>query len=251
MQGHFHELLKVWFHFVEAQGYLGIFLLMALESSVVPLPSEIVMPPAAYWASQGRMDFWLVVVVGAAGSLFGSLVSYGVSRAVGAPIVNRYGKFVLLPQDKIAAAESWVREYGVSGIFFARLLPVVRHLVSIPAGILRMPVAAFSAATTVGAFVWCLTLAWFGKKIIGDEPKLLDSPEALMNVLKHKMHFVILGIVLLAAAYAAMAYFRKAQFLGEGALKLRQGPSPPQRRPALPAGRGPTGPSTRPSASCR
>ena len=209
MQAHFHALLKVWFHFVESQGYLGIFLLMGLESSVVPIPSEIIIPPAAYWAAQGRFDFWGVVLVGTAGSLFGSLVSYAVSRAVGAPIVNRYGKFVLLPPETIAAGENWVREYGTSGIFFARLLPVVRHLISIPAGILRMPVAAFSAATTAGAFLWCLTLAWFGKKIIGDEPGLLDSPEALVHALKAKTHFVILGIVLLAAAYAAMAYFRR------------------------------------------
>ena len=209
MQAHFHALLRVWFHFVEVQGYLGIFLLMALESSVVPIPSEIIIPPAAYWAAQGRMDFWLVVVVGAAGGLFGSLVGYGVSRAAGEPLVRRYGKFALLPPETIAAGENWVRDYGVSGIFFARLLPVVRHLISIPAGILRMPVAAFSAATTAGAFLWCLTLAWFGKKVIGDSPRLLDSPEEMMNVLKHKMHFIVLGIVLLAAAYAAMAHFRK------------------------------------------
>jgi membrane protein DedA with SNARE-associated domain len=209
MQAQFHALIRIWFHFVEAQGYLGVFLLMALESSVVPIPSEIVMPPAAYWAAQGRMDFWLVVLVGTVGSLFGSLVSYAASRAVGAPIVNRYGRFVLLPPETIAVGENWVREYGTSGIFFARLLPVVRHLISIPAGILRMPVAAFSAATTAGAFAWCLILAWFGKKIIGDEPTLLDSPEQMMTVLKHKMHFLVLGIVLLAAAYAVMLHFRK------------------------------------------
>jgi membrane protein DedA with SNARE-associated domain len=214
MQAQFHALLRIWFHFVEAQGYLGVFLLMALESSVVPIPSEVVIPPAAYWAAQGRMDFWGVVLIGTAGSLFGSLVSYAVSRAVGAPIVNRYGKFVLLPHETIAAGENWVREYGVSGIFFARLMPVVRHLVSIPAGILKMPVAAFSAATTAGAFLWCLILAWFGKKIIGDEPTLLDSPEALMTVLKHKMHFIVLGIVLLAAAYAVMVHFRKQSSKG-------------------------------------
>lgn len=209
MQAHFHALLSVWFHFVEAQGYLGVFLLMALESSIVPIPSEIIMPPAAYWAAQGRMDFWLVVLTGAAGSLFGSLVCYFVSRVVGTPVVSRYGKFILLPQEKIAAAEAWVREYGVSGIFFARLLPVVRHLISIPAGLLRMPVAAFSAATTAGAFLWCLILAWFGRQVIGDEPRLLDSPEEMMLALKHKTHFLVIGIVALAAAYAAMAHFRR------------------------------------------
>ena len=209
MQAQFHALLKVWFHFVEAQGYIGIFLLMALESSMVPLPSEIVIPPAAYWAAQGRMNFWLVVVVGAAGGLFGSLISYFVSLWVGTPIVHRFGKYFFLPPKTVAAGEHWVKEYGVSGIFFARLLPVIRHLVSIPAGILEMPVAAFSAATTAGAFLWCLILAWFGQKIIGDEPTLLDSPEALMTVLKHKMHFIVIAVVLLAAAYALMLHFRR------------------------------------------
>ena len=209
MQAQFHALLKVWFHFVEAQGYLGVFALMALESSVVPVPSEIVMPPAAYWAAQGRMDFWGVVLAGAAGSWFGSILSYGVSRAVGAPFVLRYGRFVLLPPAKVAAAEDWVREYGVSGIFFARLLPVVRHLISIPAGILRMPAAAFSAATTAGAFAWCLALAWFGGKVIGDQPQLLDSPEQMAHVLRQRMHLIVLGVLFLAAAYAAMLWLRK------------------------------------------
>jgi len=209
MQAQFHALLTYWFHFVEAYGYLGVFLLMALESSIVPIPSEIIMPPAAYWAAQGRMNFSLVVLAGALGSLFGSLVGYAVSRAVGAPVVMRWGKFVLLPPEKIAAAEDWVREYGVGGIFFARLLPVVRHLISIPAGILRMPVAAFSAATTAGAFLWCLILSEFGRKVIGDEPHLLDSPEMLSHVLRQKMQLIVVGIVALAAAYAVMLWLKK------------------------------------------
>jgi membrane protein DedA with SNARE-associated domain len=209
MQAQFHALLKVWFHFVEAQGYLGVFLLMALESSIVPIPSEVIMPPAAYWAAQGRMDFWLVVLAGTAGSLFGSLVCYAASRALGVPVVMRYGRFLLLPPEKIVAAENWVKEYGISGIFFARLLPVVRHLISIPAGLLRMPIASFCAATTAGAFLWALALSWFGRKVIGDSPQLLDSPEQMMHVLKDKMHLVVLGIVALAAAYAVMAYFRR------------------------------------------
>lgn len=209
MQAHFHELLRVWFHFVETYGYWGIFLLMAVESSIVPLPSEIVMPPAAYWAAQGRFSFWGVVLSGTAGSLFGSLVSYAVSRAVGEPVVRRYGKYFFMPPKTLETADAWVREYGVSGIFFARLLPVVRHLISIPAGILKMPAASFSAATTAGAFLWCLVLSWFGAKVIGDAPQLLDSPEMLMSVLKHKMHVVVLGVVAFAAAYAVMAYLRR------------------------------------------
>jgi len=209
MQAQAHALFTYWFHFVETYGCLGVFLLMALESSVVPIPSEIIMPPAAYWAAQGRMDFRLVVLAGTLGSLFGSIVSYAVARAVGAPVVMRWGKFALLPPEKIAAAEDWVREYGVGGIFFARLLPVVRHLISIPAGILRMPVAAFCAATTAGAFLWCLILSEFGRKVIGDQPHLLDSPEMLSHVLREKMHLIVLGVVALAAAYAVMLWLRR------------------------------------------
>ncbi|HAZ08307.1 MAG TPA: DedA family protein [Elusimicrobia bacterium] len=209
MQDQFHALLKIWFHFVETWGYLGVFLLMALESSIVPVPSEVVMPPAAYWAAQGRMSFWGVVLAGTAGSWFGSIVSYAVSRLVGEPFVRRYGKFVLIPEAKVAAMEGWVREYGVSGIFFARLLPVMRHLISIPAGILKMPVGAFSAATTAGAFLWCAALSWFGMRVIGDAPQLLDSPAELARVLKDRMHLVVAAVVLLAAAYAAMTGLRK------------------------------------------
>ncbi|MBI2787767.1 MAG: DedA family protein [Elusimicrobia bacterium] len=209
MQEHFHALLKIWFHFVETWGYLGVFLLMALESSIVPIPSEIVMPPAAYWAAQGRMSFWGVVLAGTAGSWFGSIVSYAVSRAVGEPVVRRYGRYVFLPPDKLAVMERWVAEYGVSGIFFARLLPVVRHLVSIPAGVLKMAVGPFSAATTVGAFLWCTVLSWFGMKVIGDSPQLLESPAELAHALKAKMHLVVVAVVLFAAAYAAMVWLKK------------------------------------------
>ena len=209
MQEQFHALLKIWFHFVETWGYLGVFLLMALESSIVPIPSEIVMPPAAYWAAQGRMSFWIVVLAGTVGSWFGSIASYAFSRIVGEPFVRRYGKYVLISEAKVTAMEGWVSEYGVSGIFFARLLPVVRHLVSIPAGILKMPVGRFSAATTAGAFLWCAVLSWFGMKVIGDAPQLLNSPAELAHVLKAKMHLVVVAVVLFAAAYAAMIWLKK------------------------------------------
>ncbi|MDE2490053.1 MAG: DedA family protein [Elusimicrobia bacterium] len=206
MQAQFQELLRFWFHFVEAQGYLGIFLLMALESSVVPIPSEVVIPPAAYWAAQGRLDFSLVVLVGALGGLFGSAVNYGVSRAVGTPAILRWGRYVLVPPEKFRQAEAWVREYGVSGVFFSRLLPVVRHLISIPAGVLEMPFLPFCVATTAGAGLWDLILAWFGRRVIGDQPHLLDSPEMLLHALKLRMHLIVLGVVALAAAYALMLW---------------------------------------------
>jgi membrane protein DedA with SNARE-associated domain len=128
------------------------------------------MPPAAFWAAQGKMSFAGVVLAGTAGSYFGSLVNYWVSRWVGQPILVRYGRYVLISPDKLKLGEAWVSRFGVVGIFSARLLPVVRHLISIPAGVLKMPFAAFSAATIVGAGLWCAVLSWFGEAAIGSHP---------------------------------------------------------------------------------
>ncbi len=205
-----HELLTTWFHWVEMWGYLGVFILMAMESSIIPVPSEIVLPPAAFWAAQGRMSFSGVVVAGTAGSYFGSLINYWISRWVGEPVIKKYGRYFLLPPDKLAIAENWVASYGTFGIFTARLLPVVRHLISIPAGALKMPFGKFSFATLAGAGVWCTILSWFGQQVIGTHPELLQSPEAMMGVVKSKMHWFLAAVLLLGGLYAwVMRYRRK------------------------------------------
>lgn len=209
LHGLLHDLITVWFGWVEQWGYWGVFILMALESSIVPVPSEIVMPPAAFWAAQGKMTFWGVVAAGTAGSWFGSAVSYWVSRWIGLPIVRRYGKYFLLPEGKIELAEKWVTKYGMAGIFVARLLPVIRHLISIPAGIFRMNFLQFSIVTTVGAGIWCWILAWFGREVIGSSPELLQSPEAMISVMKAKLQWLVLGVAVLAVLYAFLVRFRQ------------------------------------------
>jgi len=203
-----HELLKTWFHWVEVWGYTGVVALMALESSIVPVPSEVVIPPAAFWAVQGRMNFWGVIVAGTFGSWLGSAISYWVSRAVGMPFLERFGRYILMPPAKIHMASNWVQHYGAMGIFLARLLPVVRHLISIPAGVLKMPFGTFSLYTIAGAGLWCTVLAWFGAKVLGDQPQLLQSPEAMVSAIKAKLIWFILGAVGFALLYAAMIYFR-------------------------------------------
>ncbi len=204
-----HELIKMWFGWVEAWGYLGVFILMALESSIVPVPSEVVMPPAAFWAAQGRMSFWGVVLAGTAGSYFGSIVSYWISRWVGLPIVHRYGRYFLMPPEKIAMAEVWVSRFGPTGIFLARLLPVIRHLISIPAGILKMPVGGFSFATIVGAGIWCTILSWFGQEVIGSRPELLQSPAAMVAVMKEKLHWFVFAVLLLVVLYGVVLWVKR------------------------------------------
>jgi membrane protein DedA with SNARE-associated domain len=203
-----HALVTTWFHWLESWGLLGVFLLMALESSIVPVPSEVVMPPAAFWAAQGRYSLAGVILAGTAGSWFGSAVSYWVARWVGLPVLERFGKYVLVGPKQLEVGERWVSEYGVGGIFAARLLPVVRHLISIPAGILKMPFGRFSAVTTLGAGLWCAVLSWFGVKVLGDQPRLLESPEQMVAVIKAKLFWFVAAVVVLAVAYAGVTVWK-------------------------------------------
>jgi membrane protein DedA with SNARE-associated domain len=204
-----HELLKIWFLWVENWGYTGVFILMAMESSIIPVPSEIVMPPAAFWAAQGKMSFAGVVLAGTAGSYFGSILSYWISRIIGQPIVLRYGKYFLITPKKLELAETWIGQFGPLGIFIARFLPVVRHLISIPAGILKMDVPKFSVATIAGAGLWCTILSWLGKRVIGDHPELLESPESLVHVIKGELHWIVFASVGLAVLYLVSISLKK------------------------------------------
>jgi membrane protein DedA with SNARE-associated domain len=143
-----------------------------------------------------------VILAGTLGSYVGSALSYFVARALGLPFIHRYGKYFFLSEEKIITLKSWVAQFGSPGIFASRFLPVVRHLISIPAGILEMSFARFSAATLAGAGLWCAVLAWFGQQVIGSHPELLDSPEAMMSVMKAKLHWIVGAVLALGILYA-------------------------------------------------
>lgn len=207
----FHELIRIWFGWVEAWGYGGIFLLMALESTVIPVPSEIVVPPAAFWAAQGRMSFTGVILAATLGGYLGSILNYWVSKKIGQPILHRFGRYLLLPPSKLEMGQSWIRQFGIPGVFASRLLPVVRHLISIPAGILGMPFFRFSAATLLGAGLWCSVLAWFGSRAIGSNPELLQSPEAMAHVIKARMAWFVGAVVVFVALYGVVILFKLRQ----------------------------------------
>jgi membrane protein DedA with SNARE-associated domain len=144
----------------------GVAFLMAVESACIPLPSEIIMPLAGWMLVKDHgLGFpWLVVAafVGAAGNLAGSLLAYYVGYKGGRPLVNRYGRFVLMSQHDLDVAEKWFTKYGTWAIFFSRVLPVLRTFISLPAGIARMNVWRFSAFTFAGSLPWSLGLAWAG-----------------------------------------------------------------------------------------
>ena len=152
-------------------GYPVVALLMAMESSVVPLPSELVIPPAAHLAHTGQipLTLWGIVITGTIGSWIGATIMYWVSRLAGRPLVMRYGKYIFVPPQKVEGAERWAAHYGGMGIFVSRLLPVVRHLIGIPAGIVRMSYWKFSAFTMLGSGLWCCVLCWLGVKMGQDE----------------------------------------------------------------------------------
>ena len=196
-----HHLVEVWYGWVQHGGYWGIILLMAMESSIIPVPSEIVIPPAAFLAAQGHLSLAGVIAAGTLGSYLGSALSYWVSLLVGRPLIVAYGKYFLLGEAKIARAERWLARYEAGGIFFARLLPVIRHLISIPAGILRMNFAVFSAMTILGSALWCGVLAFLGHRAYEIEPGLFDHPEAMEHFIKHESLGIVVGAVVLAGLY--------------------------------------------------
>jgi len=201
-----HELIVTWFEWVRDWGYLGVVLLMAMESSILPVPSELVIPPAAYWAVQGDKGMSLagVVVAGTLGSYIGAAVMYWISRGLGRPLVLRYGRLVRITPEKLERTERFLERYEKGGIFFARLLPVVRHLIGIPAGIVRMRFLPYSIWTIVGSGLWCAVLAWFGQKVLGADPRLMEDPEAMAHAIKSNMLWIVAGIVVLAVLYFAM-----------------------------------------------
>jgi membrane protein DedA with SNARE-associated domain len=174
-----HELIQKlndWYsHALQSGGYPLVALMMAVESSLFPLPSEIVIPPAAHLTHTGQipLSLWGIVLAGTIGSWLGATVMYWASRLAGRPLVLKFGKYFFISEEKVAGAERWAAHYGAMGIFISRLLPVVRHLIGIPAGIVRMNYWIFSLYTLLGSAIWCAVLCWLGVKM-GEDKDLME-----------------------------------------------------------------------------
>jgi membrane protein DedA with SNARE-associated domain len=165
---------------VFALGYPGITILMAIESSAIPFPSEVVMPPAGYLVAQGRMSFAWVMVAGATGSLVGALVNYGVAHWL-ERVLRRHGKWLLISPQSLDRAEAFFRRHGEIGTFIGRLVPVVRQLISIPAGLARMRMDRFVLFTALGAGIWCFILTYIGY-VLGRHSDVLLAAEVHRRV---------------------------------------------------------------------
>ncbi|MEA5114955.1 MAG: DedA family protein [Geobacteraceae bacterium] len=168
---------------IGAMGYPGVFLLMALESSVIPVPSELVMPPAGYLAQQGEMNIIFAILCGTFGSLVGAYVNYFAARHLGRPLLLKYGKYVWITEAKFAKVESFFLRHGEISTFLGRMLPVVRHLISLPAGLAGMNHLRFSFYTLLGAGIWVTVLTFIGY-FIGENRELIMrySHQALVVV---------------------------------------------------------------------
>ncbi|MEK0447111.1 MAG: hypothetical protein RLZZ399_2432 [Verrucomicrobiota bacterium] len=197
-----HALIALWFGWVRDWGYAGVVLLMALESTIFPVPSEVVIPPAAFWAQQGKLSLFGVVLAGTVGSYLGSAVMYWLARWLGRVVIVRWGKRFGMSEAKLQRAELFVHRYEAGGVFFARLLPVVRHLISIPAGMIRMNFGVFSLMTITGSALWCSILAWYGARIAKNNPALIDDPVAMVSAMKHESIGFVGAVFILGALYA-------------------------------------------------
>jgi membrane protein DedA with SNARE-associated domain len=157
-----------------AVGYVGVLLAMAIESAMIPLPSELILPYAGFLVSdpaqlepltQGPWSFWIVVIAATIGNTVGSLIAYAIGAWGGRPFLERWGKYLLIRHHEIELAERFFDRYGAATAFFSRLLPIVRTFISFPAGVARMPLGRFIAYSTAGAFLWSILLVWAGTQL--------------------------------------------------------------------------------------
>lgn len=174
---------------ISTLGYSGIVLLMAIESACIPLPSEIIMPFSGYLVSRGEMNLWGVGVAGAVGCVVGSLVAYWVGMYGGRPMIEKYGKYILLSRHDLDLADRWFAKYGEAIVFVSRLLPAIRTFIAFPAGVARMNLTRFVIYTFAGSLPWCLGLAYVGQKL-GEQ---WDKDDTLKTWF-HRFDFVI-GII--------------------------------------------------------
>ena len=191
---------------ISAVGYVGIVLLMAIESACVPLPSEIIMPFSGYLVSTGRFDLLLVATAGALGCNFGSTLAYLAGCFGGRPLVERWGRYILISRRELAATDRFFSRYGGAAVLIGRLLPVVRTFISLPAGITRMPMLRFQIYTFVGSWPWCFALAYVGFKL-GER---WESDPRLRAVM-HRFDLVIVVAIALCVVLFLWHRLRRAR----------------------------------------
>jgi len=193
---------------ISALGYPGVVLMMGIESACIPLPSEIIMPFSGYLVYTGRFGLWEVATAGAIGCVVGSLVAYWVGMYGGRPVIEKYGRYVLISLHDLDIADRWFARRGELIVFGSRLLPVIRTFIAFPAGVARMNLGRFIVYTFLGSFPWCLGLAYVGQKL-GEQ---WDKNVAL-KLWFHRFDFVIGIAGLLAIGWWIWRHFKDSRHL--------------------------------------
>lgn len=169
-------------------GYWGLFIAMTLESACIPIPSEVIMPFAGFVVSEGKMTLWGITIVGALGNLVGSLIAYYVGLKGGRPLLEKYGKYILISHNSLDRADRWFGRYGHEAVFISRFLPGIRTFISLPAGIAEMDVKKFSIYTLAGSLPWAFVLGYIGV-MLGPHWDTIKSYFHILDII------VVIGII--------------------------------------------------------
>lgn len=197
MVAHIIEIVGAWIiSVISSAGYVGIMLLMAIESACIPLPSEIIMPFSGYLVYSGRFSLFWVATWGAIGCNLGSVVAYEIGYFGGRPLVEAYGRYIFLSKRELNWADRFFERRGALAVLIARLLPVVRTFIALPAGIARMPRLKFHIYTFVGSWPWCFMLAYVGMRL-GEQ----WDKDPRLKMWFHRLDLVIVAVLLIGIAY--------------------------------------------------
>ncbi len=206
----FKALLDWYTNALQTGGLPLVGLMMAMESTIVPLPSEVIIPPAAHLAytnANGNLSIAGIIIVGTLGSWIGATIMYWTARLAGRPLVLRYGRLAMISPAKVEGAERWATHFGSMGVFISRLLPVVRHLIGIPAGIVRMDFRWYSLFTLLGSAIWCSVLCWLGIKMGQDE-----------QLMKGEYHRIVIWVAGVMLVLGGVYYFFVHRHMKKGAV---------------------------------
>jgi len=177
-------------HFIKQAGYAGIIILMAMESTAFPIPSEVVIPFAGFLIYDGKLNMLAVILAGAIGSVIGAVFSYYIGKFFGRTFILKYGRYVFISKKHLITTENFFQKHGEKTVFIARFIPVVRHLISFPAGMARMDIKKFSLYTFVGSFIWCGILAYSGY-ILNQNWSMIEQYISILD------YVFILGVIIL------------------------------------------------------
>lgn len=200
-------ILSALSHFVintiSSMGYLGIVLLMGIESANIPLPSEVIMPFSGFLVYEGRFSLWGISLAGGLGCMLGSWLSYWVGAKGGRPLIEKWGKYILISHHDLDIADRWFKRWGMAAAFFGRLLPVIRTFISFPAGISKVNFWKFSIYTFVGSVIWSYFLGWIGFKLGENWDSLKDY--------FHKFDYLIVGIILVGLIWYIWRHIKNSR----------------------------------------